>query len=575
MHNFHLLNARCLGVFSAIPILLLLSFSTSQAQSVPGGAESGRIEQRFEDRIPSRAKPRIVTGLESTTPPSEAAATKLKLNNIIIDGSTVYDQSELNDIYAELIGQTVSLAQIFDVAAQITARYGQDGYVLSRAIVPPQALSPGGATIRIQIIEGYVDEVQWPEGLERFHNFFDDYAEKIIADRPLNIATLERYLLLANDLPGLSFQSSFTASHTNTGASTLVVTVTKAPFDGYISADNHGVEASGPYQATILGALNNIFGAHERIEAAFTIAGPSENDDRELGFVAWKYQQVLTSEGLTFFFEGNTSDGDPGTAALLALGYKTNGLNVSTGMSFPFIRTRSENLTGTIAFDFKNSESTNLGVLATKDRLRIIRGELSYDKADDNGGVNQITLVVSKGIDGLGSTSNSNPLASRTPSIVDFTKATAEISRTQKLQNRFSFFTSIFGQWTNDPLLSSQECGYGGRNYGRGFDSSIITGDKCFLASAELRHNLNLSGAAASWLKYAQPYAFIDYGHIWNINAPLGTPASDDATSAGAGIRFGNNTFSADLTVSTVINAPNSQPNIDDTRGWFKTTFKF
>jgi hypothetical protein len=40
------------------------------------------------------------------------------------------------------------------------------------------------------------------EKLTRYRDFFTDYAARIVADRPANIRTLERYLLLANDLPG-------------------------------------------------------------------------------------------------------------------------------------------------------------------------------------------------------------------------------------------------------------------------------------------------------------------------------------------------------------------------------------
>ncbi len=552
-------------------IALLCSIQTSYAQ-VPGGAEAGRVEERFEERTAPTVKPKVTRGLESTTPPSEAASVSLRLNGVTVKGSTVYSSNDLSVIYSDLIGKQVTLAQVFDIAAQITAKYGQDGYLLSRAIVPPQELDPAGASITIQIIEGYVDEVRWPEGVTSYRNFFDSYSAAITADRPLNNRTLERYLLLASDLPGLKFESNLVASETTPNASTLIITMTETRADGYVSIDNHGVEASGPYQATIGGGLNNTLRIHERIEGAFTAAGPSEDDDLELNYFAFSYEQVLTAEGLTFFINGNYSQGYPGTEALRALDYETEGLNISAGVSFPFIRTRSENLTGLIAFDFKNSESLNLGMMATEDRLRIIRGELDYEKADEFNGVTQLNLSASHGIEGLGSTENGNPMASRIPGVVDFFKVTGTLSRTQQLGNRNSLYLSGFAQWTDDPLLSSQECGYGGRTFGRGFDSSIITGDRCFLTTLEFRHDLPVSGTV---LKYAQPYAFVDFGHITNIDAPLGTPDNDNGTSAGLGIRFGKGSFSADLAVTQIIDEPNSQTSLDDTRGWFKTAFRF
>ena len=65
----------------------------------------------------------------------------------------------------------------------------------------------------------------------RYRDFFTDYARKITADRPTNIRTLERYLLLANDLPGLKFTTTLKASPTSPGASTLIVEVIEKPID--------------------------------------------------------------------------------------------------------------------------------------------------------------------------------------------------------------------------------------------------------------------------------------------------------------------------------------------------------
>src|SRR4029078_2807957 len=122
----------------------------------------------------------------------------------------------------------------------ITAKYGADGYILSRAIVPVQELSPGGASVRIEVIEGYVDRVVWPKEVDKYRDFFTDYARKITADRPINIRTLERYLLLANYLPRLRFKTTLKASATNPAASTLYVELTEKHIDLLARSDNRG-----------------------------------------------------------------------------------------------------------------------------------------------------------------------------------------------------------------------------------------------------------------------------------------------------------------------------------------------
>lgn len=558
-----------------LPFAVTMLALPSLAQTVPAGAEAGRIDDRFVETSTPTSQVTTVRGLESTIPPSQAATIKLKLNDLIIIGSSVYSSDELTATYSELLGKTVTLAQVFDIAAKITAQYGQDGFILSRAIIPPQDLNQNGATIRIEIIEGYVDDVRWPDKTAASRKVLDGYEDNITSNRPLNIKTLERNLLSANDIPGSQFQSNLVASETNRGASALVVTVEEENASGYVSVDNYGVEASGPYQLTFGGVLNNYLGLNEQFKADVTLAGPSEAGGSELQYMSFGYSQILNSDGLKFFFDGNISRGQPGTPALVALEYETEGLNFSTGISYPFIRTREMSLTGTIAFDARNSQSLNLGVPATEDRLRIIRGELAFENADEHGGQNQISVAFSKGIEGFGSTENGNPLASRTPGTVDFFKVNADLARTQQLSNGFSLYGHLSGQWTEDPLLSSQECGYGGRSFGGGYDSSIITGDLCAMASLELRKNMTVPESMSGWLDYTQSFAFVDYGKIWNIDAPLGTPEEDAGASAGLGLRVGSGNFSAELAITTTLQKPESQPDVTDTRAWLKATMKF
>ena len=176
-----------------------------------------------------------------------------------------------------------------------------------------------------------------------------------------------------------------------------------------------------------------------------------------------------------------------------------------------------------------------LGAQDTEDRLRIIRGELAFDHADTSGGINQIIASVSQGIDGLGSTENGSPLHSRENGKVDFFKAELQVSRLQDLGNQWSALGVVSGQVSADPLLSSQECGYGGGSIGRSFEPSVFSGDHCIEGLAELRYD---ASAENMGLKRLQPYAFADYGAIWNIDQPLGTPDHDDAASVGGGLRL-------------------------------------
>ena len=201
---------------------MLSAIATRSAQVIPPSVQPGRERERFIVPQGPRAQPGAAPiGLPSTAAPPEAKTTFIVIRGIRITGATVYGHEEFLPLYQELIGRRVPLQAVYDLAQAITAKYGAAGYVLSRALVPVQELEPSGATVRIEVVEGYVDRVEWPEKLKRYRDFFTDYAAKITADRPLNIRTLERYLLLANDLPGLKFSTTLKASKTAKGAATL------------------------------------------------------------------------------------------------------------------------------------------------------------------------------------------------------------------------------------------------------------------------------------------------------------------------------------------------------------------
>ena len=185
------------GVLRFFCALLALGCAAdaARAQLLPGSVQPGRErEQLLERRISPRVTPGgVAISMPSTEAPAGAAQTLLTIRRVQVTGSTVYTEEQLAPLYRDQLNRQVTLEVVYDIAKRITAKYGADGYVLSRAIVPPQELTPGGATIRIQVIEGYVSRVEWPrEKLARYRDFFTDYTAKIVANRPTNIRTLER-----------------------------------------------------------------------------------------------------------------------------------------------------------------------------------------------------------------------------------------------------------------------------------------------------------------------------------------------------------------------------------------------
>jgi len=567
-------SARSLFIAGLAATLLPIAAS---AQAIRGGDLPGRERERFVTPPGPRAQPGApAIVLPSTTPPSEAARIKVHIRDICITGATVYTREQLAPLYADLIGHDVPLQAIYDLAQRITAKYGADGYSLSRAIVPPQAFAPNGAAPCLKVIEGYIDHVEWPAAVAKYRDFFTHYAAMITAERPINVHTIERYLLLASDLPGLHFNASLKPSKTNNGAATLVVEMVEKPLDAYGIVDNRGTPSRGPEQFLIGANLNNLLRQHEQ----FTFNYASTFHTEELQYFAGNYRQVLTAEGLYAFVNSSYSFGHPGTEPLQTVGFSARSLLVEAGLADPIIRTREKNLTLS-GLVFASNNFTDFDAFQqpiNRDHLRGFRLKADFDWADRFLGVNQVNVTYSQGIQGLGSSANNSAadlavgfnsqLLSNPVGRVDFEKIEAKLSRSQVLFGPMSAFGSIYGQYAFNPLLVSEQCGYGGRFFGRAFDPSALLGDHCVEAIGELRYDLT---HLPPMLSQVQFYAYSDYGRLWVLGPAVFVPTTGgfsgnfDAASAGGGVRLGFwNTVTADLSVAKAIHGP-----IDDTRFFF------
>jgi hemolysin activation/secretion protein len=531
-------------------VLALLCLPVSAvAQVIPPDAQPGRERERFVDPQAPRARPGGETiSLPSTVAPAGAESIKLTISRVVVTGSTVYSDAELAALYADMVGGEVTLAAVYDLARRITAKYGAAGYVLSRAVVPPQNFGRSGAVIRIQVVEGYIDQVIWPtEKLTRYRDFFTDYTARIVADRPTNVRTLERYLLLANDLPGLKFATTLKPSPSHPNASILIVEVKEKMFDGMARIDNRGSQARGPWQYLGQVTANNIAGAHEALTV--TYAGTFQFE--ELQYVQATYKQVLNSEGLTAFVNGSYGIGKPGTPLLQILDYHTRSSVVEAGFFYPVIRTRELNLTMTGLGYLTNDDAFVGSAPFSHDRIRGARIKADADWADRFLGINQVNVTFSQGVNGLGAVANP---PSTNAGRLDFNKLEATYSRLQPLLPNFSAFVAAYAQYAFTPLLVSEQCSYGGRFFGRAFDPSQMLGDHCWAVLGELRYDV-----ATPWkqLTRLQPYAFADHGELHNISPALGTPINQSGTSAGAGVRAAwEDTYTADVSFAKAVEGP-------------------
>jgi hemolysin activation/secretion protein len=466
------------------------------------------------------------------------AATKIKfkLVQVILKGNTVYSSATLSKLYQNKINAVITVAELQEIVQSITNYYRNDGYVLSRAILPPQHVANGVVTI--QVVEGYVDHVTVIGAPHGAKALIQRLGDQIAVQRPLKIKTMEHYLLLANSVPGVQVKAVLEPSKTNIGASGLnLVTQTKT-FSGYVSYDNYGTRYIGPNEGTIGGEMESIFLPGD--STSFTMSRTTR--PQELKFIQGSYNMAVGARGARLLFSMNQARTLPGFI-LTPLKINGDAFTLYSMLTYPLLRDRSQNLTLDTTFNYIDSKVTTLqqAFPLYDDHLRTFRIGVNYDLSDSWYGSNSAGAHFETGLDILGATPESRSesgFTSRFGASGHFAKLELLLSRIQQFgATRYSAFFIVKGQYSCEPLLATEQFGFGGAQQalGRGYDAAEIIGDRGLAGSAELRMNVVPNRLL---LQAAQLYVFYDAGVIWNARNVVDQLKKQSATSAGVGSRF-------------------------------------
>lgn len=502
------------------------------AVNLPGAVQPGHDRPLPQPEAPPQKFDFSVEAPHRSPVPRAVDEIKFKLVDIRIAGTKTLPASQFRPLYQDLIGKEISLSNIFDVADGIEKAYRDAGYLLVRAYVPPQHVSDGIFTI--DVVEGFVENTSVQGADSETQRIVKSYLTPVLHERPLRLATIERALLMSNDLPGVAATGVLRPSAGVPGASDLVVTITQPEMTASLSATNRGSHFSGIWTVTGNAEYNGIFGGDE-LDAALTIA-PHAIQQQISGQM--RYRKALGDDGLVGSVIGAVSHGAP-SGSIAGAQIRTDSWAVGPRLSYPFIRTRDETFSFDGGFTVQEAKVQILGAPVSHDNWRVLDAGLTYSSKDFLAGDFASSVDVAQGLPIFGASSNHSPQLSLYGRSV-FTKATglARYTNTSLLPDQFSFAITATGQYAANPLITGEQILFGGTQIGRGYDPGAITGDSGIGGSFELRYDTRYP----DWdIRDIQPYAFFDAAKVWNRARPpsAGIPLGDfSVDSTGIGIRF-------------------------------------
>lgn len=534
-------NMRFILATAAVVLMSTSAFAqVPPAASKTTIADPSRTDERLRqnEMMPSVAPDITVKKPDTQSAPAGAEKIKFTLKQVSTEGVTVYSDASIASVYNKSVGQTITLAEAYGIANAITAKYRNDGYILTQVVVPPQTIEDG--TLRLRVVEGTLDEVrvQGPDGEGAAMNLIRDYAGQIKTNGgPLNVKDLERFLLLINDLPGVSARSILSPSPDKVGAADLTVITTRDPFDAVVGIDNYGSRYLGQWETIAAASVNSFFDLNERITGQIAYA-PGSNGIKhpELAYGALSYWMPVGNKGTNVEGTYSFTDTEPG--------YDLEQFDVTgrshygaVKVSHPFIRSREKNLVGRVLFDARNVKTENILEPDRTDQIRAVRVGARYEFIDTllGAGLNTVDIEFAKGLNILGASGKNDPNKTRPLGDPQFMKVEAEAQRLQRISDVLNVVVGFKGQWSNDAQLASEEFGLGGATgYGRGYDPSEITGDDGIAGKVELQWQ---NPVKLNWWVDHQAFGFWDVGKVWNDDNTTNSSV-ESLASAGAGLRF-------------------------------------
>jgi hemolysin activation/secretion protein len=557
-------------VAAAVASLIASSAAFGQAANVPN---AGRALESTSKPVaePKKDADVLPHGDAPARQPAADAGPAILVKGFRITGNTVFGDDVLQPLVAPWVGKQVGTDQLLDVAEAVKNKYKDAGYFLTQVFVPAQEVPDGVVTLRV--VEARIGKTSAEVDSRRVGpGLVDGYMQLLPAGSAVTEQSVERPLLLLNDLPGVR-ASSVLRPGAEFGQADLLVKVADdgSSFGGDAYVDNAGNESTGLVRVGADLVANGIAGFGE----------------------SWQLGGLVSEDnGIDLVRGGVTVPvgpyGTKATASLTGLQYKVVSdafKNVDADgyayvgsllVQHPIVRSRNLNLFAVVGGDAKFIDDRQQGG-QVHDRRDLYIGHVGAtgDFRDQyfGGSLNSFTLTLTVGDDRIQTHDvllrDLSPSGHRTSGV--FEHLDGDFQRLQSLTDTTSVLLSARGQLAFQNLDTSEKSSLGGPRGVRAYAVGDGVGDDLFQATLELRQRI------PQWTIWNAPFvlsAFIDGGRVRNWHDPL--PRNLDVNNAvtlggyGVGLNLtSRDNFQFRLDVASKINAIELQGSDKrDTHAW-------
>ena len=372
----------------------------------------------------------------------------------------------------------LSFAQIEQITARITQTYRDAGFLVSVVYIPPQQIGDS-QLLTLKVIEGRVGRVL-VQGSQRYRDDQLTASSLALIGRPLRQAELERALLYARDLPGVSVTSVLQPGQ-NEGETDIVLVAKDSAHPYEISAglSNHGTDSTGKYRAEVGISAFNALGAGDVLAASLGYGlDPADSWQAALSL------SVPSSriDGLSAIAGISRSEMEINSGPFAAMRLTGPTTLFYAGSDWKFIQRNDLQVQASARWIHEESELEGLGMQLSRHSFDVLDAGVSLRHTDRRWrGMNLAQVSLRKSIN-----DESSPFnwlyTSHAPY---FWVARTSVARLQALPGNQRLLLRSSAQFTEDALTPLEQFSVGGPTSVRAYPLSNALGDRGVQATFE------------------------------------------------------------------------------------------
>lgn len=460
----------------------------------------------------SNAGIRLISANTKQNEDTPAEENQISVQEITVTGSTIFGEAEFNPIIEPIAGNTVTLAELRNVADTISQLYLEQGYITSRAVLVEETLDTG--VVEIRVIEGSLEAIE-VEGTRRLNPSYVRSRVRLGADTPLNTGALEDQLRLLRVNPLFENVEASLRAGTGLGQSVLVVRISEAdPFNGSVGIDNYSPPSVGAERFTANASYLNLTGIGDQISAQYnrTAAGGAYTWD-------FNYRAPINAMNGTVQLRASFNENEVIQDELREFGIQGESDLYEINYRQPLIRTPRRELALSLGFSHQDGQTftvfgpTPFGIGPDEEgisRTSVFKFGQEYTLRQTSGAW-AFRSLFSFGTGLFDATENSDQPEPEPDG--QFVSWLAQIQRVQILNPDNFLIIQADLQLAFDSLLPAQQFVIGGGQSVRGYRQNIRAGDNGFRISVEDRITLERDESGVATFVLAP---FFDVGYVWN-----------------------------------------------------------